>query len=190
MIIKRLTLLAMVCFSIVSNGQSQLNTEPEYMNRVYFIADSNRLTELEKLDANMKNKTKLGGFAGVSTGYTLAGRASSMVINTQQPNFAIKIQNMMMMDPSQMLRLYKFEKGDNQRETITSKSGPMGKQSNANQDGIRISVKESKNGVFILVPDKALMPGEYAFLNLMMPSSSGGGRGAGPTYTAFAFSIQ
>ena len=162
---------------------------PEYMNQLYYVADSNKLSDLEKTDAAMKSKSKLAGFGGVSSAYIMEGSNSNIQIGNPQPNFVIRMDGMMM-DASQVIRLYRFEKKDKSRESVISKSGAMGKNSSTNTDGIKFNVKKTDKGVYWLIPEEPLMPGEYGFVNMMSPSASSGGRGGSPTYTAYAFAIR
>jgi hypothetical protein len=63
----------------------------------------------------------------------MEGSNSKVQIGNQQPNFVIKMSEMM--DASQVIRLYRFEKKDKNRESVISKGGMVGKSSQ-NQDGI------------------------------------------------------
>ena len=138
----------------------------------------------------MKSKTKLGGFGGYSSAYIMEGSNSKVQIGNQQPSFVIRMDGMMM-DASQMIRLYRFEKKEKNRESVISKGGMMGKGNSQNQDGIKFNVKKTDKGVYWLIPEEPLIPGEYGFINMMSPSSNGGGRGgATPSYAAYAFAIR
>ena len=159
--------------------------KPELINVIYLVGDSNQLTNLEKGKVSMENKAKLGGFGGASSSYVMDGSTSSTRIGNTHPQFAIKMSGMMM-DPSQMIRLYKFKGKGKEREAAISKSGFMGKNSSMDQEGIAFSVKSSTEGVFIIIPEKNLEPGEYGFINMMMPTGSGRSMG----YTVFAFGID
>lgn len=162
-------------------------TESSVVNHIFYVGDSNKLESLEKVEVEMKSKSRLAGFGGSTSAYMMAGSSSSVQLIKQRPEFAINLAGMM--DPSQMIRLYRFDKKDNAREYIVSKMGAMGKNSSTNTEGIRFSVRKNDKGVFFLLPDEPLAAGEYAFINMMM-MSGGGGRGTMPTYTAFAFSIH
>ena len=161
---------------------------PEFMNQLYYVADSNKLSDLEKTEAEMKSKTKLGGFGGYSTAYIMEGSNSKVQIGNQQPSFVIRMDGMMM-DPTQMIRLYRFEKKDKNRESVISKGGMMGKGNSQNQDGIKFNVKKTDKGVYWLIPEDTLIPGEYGFIN-MMSSTGSSGKGGMPSYAAYAFAIR
>ncbi len=174
---------------IYQQGQAQDDkvVNPQYMNQLYYVADSNKLSDLEKTGAAMKSKSKLAGFGGYSSAYVMEGSNSKVQIGNQQPSFVIKMDGMMM-DASQMIRLYRFEKKDKNRESVISKGGMVGK-STQNQDGIKFNVKKTDKGVYWLIPEEPLSPGEYGFVNMMSPGTSGGRTGS-PTYTAYAFAIR
>ncbi len=176
---------------ICQQGQAQDDkvVTPQYLNQLYYVADSNKLSDLEKIDAAMKTKSKLAGFGGVSSTYVMEGSNSKIQIGNPQPSFVIRMDGMMM-DASQMIRLYRFEKKDKSRESVISKSGVMGKNSNTNTEGIKFNVKKTDKGVYWLIPEEPLSPGEYGFVNMMSPSASSSGRGGSPTYTAYAFAIR
>ena len=185
-----LYIASMLVVSIQSLAQDNKSAVvPEYMNQLYYVADSNKLSDLEKTDAAMKSKSKLAGFGGASSAYIMDGSNSKIQIGNPQPSFVIRMDGMMM-DASQMIRLYRFEKKDKSRESVISKSGVMGKNSNTNTDGIKFNVKKTDKGVYWLIPEEPLSPGEYGFVNMMSPGASSSGRAGSPTYTAYAFAIR
>jgi hypothetical protein len=167
-------LIYMCCFIRV---QAQEKTtapipNPEYLNQVYYIGDSNKLLSLEKEKATMKTKTKLGGFGGSSSSYVMEGSSSPVQFGNSKPSFAVKTEGMMM-DPSNVLKLYRFEKKNNTRESMISNSGFRGKNSSNNQGGISFTIKKTSTGVFVLSPEEPLEPGEYGFMNMMTPTVKG-----------------
>jgi len=159
------------------------------LNELYYLSDSNMLVGLEKGEVAMKSKTKLGGIGGSSTEYVMNGAASPFRTGNSSPSFVIKMGNTMMGDPSTAMRLYKFDKKDKERTASISKAGFMGKGSSTNTEGISFHMKQS-DGAYILIPDKPLEPGEYGFINLLMPVSSGGGRTPTMAYKTFAFGVD
>jgi len=180
-----------IAFMLVVSYQSlaqdkKTTVAPEYMNQLYYVADSNKLSDLEKTEAAIKSKTKLAGFGGYSSAYIMEGSNSKIQIGNQQPSFVIRMSEMM--DASQVIRLYRFEKKDKNRESVIAKGGMVGKSSQ-NQDGIKFKVKQTDKGVYWLIPEEPLLPGEYGFVNMMSPGT-GGGRTGSPTYTAYAFAIR
>lgn len=183
-----ITLLMIVCYW--GHTQDNIATQkPEYVNRIYYVTDSNKLADLEKTESVMKSKTKLAGFGGYSSAYIIEGPYSSVQIGNHQPSFIIQLE-MMLMDATQMIQLHRFEKKDKTRESVISKGGLMGKGNSEYQSGIKFNVKKKDKGVYWLIPEKPLPPGEYGFINLMSPSANGSGRGASPGYTTFAFTIR
>lgn len=55
---------------------------PEFTNEVYYLKKGNNysLVKLEKISSTMETKTKLGGFGGSETEYTMDGNAASVRI--------------------------------------------------------------------------------------------------------------
>ncbi|MFM9910481.1 MAG: hypothetical protein ACKVOW_14105 [Chitinophagaceae bacterium] len=181
-------LLMIVCYW----GYTQDNIailKLEYVNRVYYVADSNKLLDLEKTESVMKSKAKLAGFGGYSSAYIIEGSSSSVQIGNQQASFIIQLE-MMLMDASQMIQLYRFEKKEKTRESVISKGGVMGTGSSQYQTGIKFNVKKTEKGMYWLIPEKSLPPGEYGFINLMSPSPNGSGRSTSQSYTTFAFTVR
>lgn len=162
--------------------------EPEYMNQVYYYAaGGNTLIALEKGEASMKSKARLGGFGGSSSGYIINGSQSPVRIkNSETISFIVKMETMMM-DPSNTLILYKLLPKGNNRQALLQQTGFMGKTNSQNQRGIKYNLKKSSTGVYTILPERPLGPGEYAFINMLMPSSYSG---TSPSYTVFAFGID
>lgn len=188
MLTRFITLLVSACGLLTVKAQEKNTSaipDPEYMNQVYYIGDSNKLVTLQKEKASMKTKTKLGGFGGSSMSYVMEGSSSAIHFGNSKPSFAVKMDGMMM-DPSSALKLYKFNKNKNDRESIISKSGIGGKNSSTNMDGISFTVKKTSTGVYILSPEEPLEPGEYGILNLRMPAGSG----MTMAYTTYTFAIN
>lgn len=168
-----LLLLSIVAFA---RGRAQTTAEPnpQFMNTVYYwVADS--LQALEKTNGELKNKFRIYGAGGAS--YVLDGPRSMMRIKAgANTRFAVKLGGMM--DPSQMIKLYRFDSQKKSREAAVSQG---------NKNVIDCNVRKSGADVFVLIPAAPLQPGEYAFQNVMMMN------GAGSThmsYTFFAFGID
>lgn len=180
--------LGVLLTAITVHGQTKDESavKPEIMNHIYLIGDSNQLNSLEKGKALMVTKAKLAGFGGSSMGYIMDGNSSSVRINKSQPEFATKMSDMAG-DPTGYLKLYKFKTKDKEREASVSSSGAMGKNSSTNTEGIAFLVKNPSAGVYILIPEKPLEPGEYGFLNMMMVTGTGR---KDMSYTVFAFGID
>ena len=177
----------MLATAMTVHGQSNESAvKPEVLNHIYLIADSNKLNSLEKGQALMVTKSKLVGLGGSSIGYVMNGLSSSVRINASQPQFATKMSGQMG-DPTSYLKLYKFKTKDKEREASISSSGAMGKNQTTNTEGIAFQVKNPSDGVYILIPEKPLEPGEYGFINMMMVTGSGR---KDMSYTVFAFGID
>jgi hypothetical protein len=191
---KYFALLITILYFLIASAQTDTVTKggsATAANKIYFMADSNKLVAVAEESAAMATKMKLGGFAGSSTAYIIEGPSSSLHINNQSPSFTIKLLNMgsmaMQMDPSNMMRLYKFESKGKNRESAINKSGVMGVGATSNMDGIKFTVKQGENSICILTPAEPLGPGEYSFVNLTAPKDVSNRRKI--TYAAFSFSI-
>ncbi|HLZ85964.1 MAG TPA: hypothetical protein VKQ52_01935, partial [Puia sp.] len=134
---------------------------------------------LEKTTGELK--TKVMGFFGARGG----GGASLVVDGPRSParlkagsdiRFAIKLGSMM--DPSSLIKLYRF---DAQKKT---------REAPANGDSkhlVDCNIKKSGSDVYLLIPASRLTPGEYGFQNMMMVNGSGMGH---MSYTFFAFGVD
>jgi hypothetical protein len=188
---KKLLIVAAICIGGAAAAQDNKTAAmpaPEFMNQVYhYQSQGNTLQALEQGTVSVKTKTKLGGFGGASSMYILDGsRAAVRIPNNEKLSFAIKMSSMMMMDASAMIVLYKFDIKNGGREALLQSSGFRGKNSQQ-QQGIKCNTKQMANGVYILVPATPLTPGEYGFINTMMP---GNYSGSNMSYTVFAFGVD
>jgi len=185
--ISRYLTISMLAIAMTVHGQSnEAAVKPEVMNHIYVIGDSNHLNSLEKGKALMVTKSKLAGFGGSSVGYTMDGLSSSVRINKSQPEFATKMSDMAG-DPTGYLKLYQFKTKNKEREASISNAAVMGKNSSTNTEGIAFLIKNPSAGVYILIPEKPLEPGEYGFINMMMVTGTGR---KDMSYTVFAFGID
>jgi hypothetical protein len=93
-----------------------------------------------------------------------------------------------MMDPSMIVKLYKFDTKNGNREAIVSSQGGMfsGGKSKHTASEISFNIMKSGSDDYIMMPASRLVPGEYGFINMMM--MNGGGRDA--SYTVFAFGVD
>ena len=187
---KPLTIYLILFFLAFSAG-SQTNhssSAPSFLNHVYYYTKDS-LTNLEQNTARMESKTKAMGYGGSEGGFYMDGAKSNVRIRSGDSIRFIVKMNMSMMDPSMMLKLYKFDSRKGNREAIVSSQGGMfsGGKSKNNSSEISFNIQKSGAEDFILVPASRLEPGEYAFLNLMMVNGAGS-RSA--SYTCFAFGVD
>ena len=189
---------------------------PEFNNEIYlFRKDSaNKFLRLEKNESSMNTKTKLGGFGGAETGYSMEGEKSTVRLTTGNElsfiyfesaeesslsdsdstlhNAGITPEMMAAMnkmtDPTNMISLYKTETVKDKRKSSLAKSGGAlpfsGKKSKASQK-YPFSVKKIREGYWQLVIDKNLPKGEYAFVVMGMGTAGMDGGAA-----MFAFGID
>jgi hypothetical protein len=194
--------LSIAAVFVMSTIFAQKYPEPEFSNEIcYFKKDSSVLVRLEKGSSKMDTKTKMGGFGGSESGYEMDGEKSTMRL-TGGTNLSFVFSNgssarssstamrdsmmrangmdpsMMqnMMDPSNMISLYKAETGKNKRKILLQKSGGMfGGNKNESSNKYTFSVKKVREGYWELVVDKTLPKGEYIFsmMNMGMGSMDG-----------------
>lgn len=151
---------------------------PEFMNIIYFWP-GDTLRPLEKTTGEMK--MKMVGFMGRGGG----GGASIVVAGSHSParlkaggdiRFAIRLNSMM--DPSSMIKLYRFDARKNTRESPTDGD---------KKHLVDCNIKKSGDDVYLLLPATQLAPGEYGFQVMMMAAASGFGK---MSYTFFAFGVD
>jgi hypothetical protein len=211
------TVLTFTCIYLAIICQGQQYPDPEFSNEVYWFSkdSANKLLRLEKESSKMDTRTKMGGFGGAESGYSIEGvksqvrlpRAmmlhfvfsknnssiaqtpgmdSMMKANGMDPAMMESIENMH--DPSNSITLYKTETSKENRKILLQKSpGAMsfGNKKTKSSDKYTFSVKKVRNGYWELVVDKPLPAGEYAFVTMNMGASNMDG-----SVTLFAFGID
>ena len=166
---------------------SHAASAPVFLNHVYY-SQPDTLTSLEQNAAHLESKTKGMGYGGSEGGFYMDGAKSNVRIRAGDSlKFTVKM-NMSMMDPSMMIKLYKFDSKSGNREAIVSSQGGMfsGNKSKHTASEISFNILKSGSEDYIMMPASRLLPGEYGFVNMMM--ANGGGRDA--SYTVFAFGVD
>jgi hypothetical protein len=170
---KQLTIY-LILFLFLQRAAGQSNNipanGPQFLNHIYYYARADSINELEQNAARMVSKGSGGEFV-------MEGARSTVRIKTGDSiRFLVKT-TMTMMDPSMMIRLYRFIPKKGEREATAS-----------SQDESVISYNTMKMADgFILVPASPLAPGEYGFLNIMMMSGAGTRH---MSYSIFAFGVD
>jgi hypothetical protein len=91
-----------------------------------------------------------------------------------------------MMDPSNMISLYKAETGKEKRKVLLQKSpGAFGGKKSQSSDKFTFSAKKVREGYWELMVDKTLPKGEYVFTMMGMGMGSMDG-----STSLFAFAID
>jgi hypothetical protein len=179
--------IAFILIASVHNLNAQTNNaaapktpDPQFLNQVYYYPGDS-LIALEKTNAYLKSKMK--GFGGAETSYTMDGASCPIRIKAgDNQQFVVRL-GMSMADPSMMIKLYKFDSRKGKREsTISNKRG----SNDGGNEGIAFNIKKSGSDVYIMIPAVNLTPGEYGFLNVMMMN----GNPMNAAYTSFAFGID
>ncbi len=189
----RFILLALCLCICITNGHAQAKNaeasvpQPQYLNNVYLLKQDS-LALLERIQAEMKNKMKALGFGGSETAYVMdGGRSSFRIRSTDNMKFVVKM-NSSMMDPTAMIKLYRFESGKSEREAVLGGGGGMfNKKKNVGSDvEVLCNIQKSGTDLFIISPATKLGAGEYGFMNMMMMTANG----SKPRYTFFAFGVD
>lgn len=171
-------------FFLPAHAQSNATTaatprtpDPPYLNQVYYCQPDSLLV-LEQTPGQIKNKVKALSFGGGETGYIMEGARSATRIRAGNDlRFAIKM-NMMMGDPTMMIKLYRFDSKKGSRESLIGRQGST---------EITLNAQKSGNDVFILSPVTKLPAGEYGFMNMMSMKGAGS---KNMSYTFFTFGID
>jgi hypothetical protein len=186
--IKWLVLTLLTAGALVPAQEKPAAPVPEYLNEIQYIQPSTKaLVKLEKVLSKMVTKTKLLGFGGASNYYPIdnekspvripASESVAFVINPGEGGF------MGMMDPSQLISLYKVEsKGSARQLTVQSGGGMFSSGKNKSSSALALSFRKSGN-VIEITTTKPLEKGEYAFQLMTMGMMNGAA-------TLFAFGID
>jgi hypothetical protein len=182
--------LILFFFVFRTDGQTSNSSTSgtEYLNHIYYFRlDS--LIALEMTDGQMESNSKVLGFGGNEAGIVVNGDKSALRIKSGDSiRFTIKLA-MTMMDPTMLIKLYRFDLKKGKRVAIMSNMGSgysHGKTTN-NANEINFNVLKSGSDNFILIPASKLIPGDYGFMNMMMVKMQGSRT---LTYTVFAFGVD
>jgi hypothetical protein len=202
------------CIFCVFAIAAQTYPEPEFSNEVCYLKKDKEYStvRLEKSSSKMENKSNM--ISGYEQAYSIEGNSSSVRIpggntvsfvlstgassssTSGRSDSMMRVNgidpNMMsmggMMDPSNSLTLYRMDVAKGERKIYMMKSGgalPFSNHKNQSSDKITFSIKKIRDGYWVLVTDKPLSRGEYAFTMMGM----GMGNMDGST-TLFAFGVD
>ena len=127
---------------------------------------------------------------GASVKSSSPEKDSMMRANGMDPSMMNEMEGMSgmggMMDPADMITLYKAESAKGKRKILMQKAGgAFGGKKSQSSDKYTFSVKKIREGYWELVIDKPLPKGEYAFSMIGMGMSNMDG-----STTLFAFAID
>lgn len=163
--------------------------DPEFINQVFVWGKDHKLMPLEKKDAELVTKNKMG-IGGAKQMYQMNGATSPVSIPADNTMFVVSTAGNgdFGMDPSQQFALLKFESKKDKREAISAEYGGMMKKqkSNPGNNEIALNYKKIREGVYGITPDKPLDKGQYAFLNKASMQAAG----MSMKMEAFAFSVE
>jgi len=205
---KKCFLIALAIFVLspflVAQPDKTKYPEPEFSNEVYYLNKDNgsTLVRLEKGSSKMDTKTKMGGFGGSESGYSIDGTksavrlssgnnlsfvfstGSSSTTSSGKSDSAMKANgidpSMMsgmggMTDPANRITLYKVDIEKGERKVLLQKNpgaNPFGSHKMQSSDKYTFSAKKIRDGYWELVIDKPLPKGEYAFTMMDMGMSA------------------
>ena len=201
------------CFAAITfASKAQTYPEPEFANEVCYLKKDKEYAavRLEKNASKMQTKTNV--INGTEQSYSIDGASSSVRVPTGNLSFVFSTgassssnpgnksdsvmkangidPNMMnfggMMDPSNSITLYKLDVAKGERKIYLMKQGGyFGSHKNQSSDKMTFSIKKIRDGYWVLITDKPLTKGEYAFT--MSGMGMGGMDGS---ITVFAFGVD
>lgn len=182
-IILFMLLMQLMAASSVAQDAASLPT-PEFVNQVYAVGKDNQLKQLEKADAQIKTRNKV---VTATQSYLIRGANSSVKFPANEVQFVVSTGGGQGFgsDPSQQFALMRFESKKGNRECSTGFGGMQNKKDKNSSSEISLNLKKAGEDVYVLVPDKSLEKGEYAFINKL--SMQGGMQ---MKFDAYAFSIE
>jgi hypothetical protein len=173
---------------LLNAQQSDSIPDPEFINHVFAWGKDHKMLSLEKKDAELVTKNKMG-IGGAKQLYQIDGDKSPVTVpadvlfvvgNGSTGGFGT--------DPSQQFILMKFETKKDKREAISAEYGGIAKKgkTNSGENEIGLNFKKIREGVYGIVPEKALEKGQYAFINRMSMQP----KGMTMKMEVFAFGIE
>ena len=146
----------------------------------------------------METKTKMAGFGGSETSYSIDGEKSavritdatnlSFIFSTGNSQSGFVTDSMLKAsgidpasykemtkanDPASKITLYKVDVEKGKRKIYLQKGGGVANRKIQSSDKFTLSVKKVKEGYWVLMVDKPLPKGEYAFSMMDMTGGSG-----------------
>ena len=176
---KNLILLLIVSLFFSAFAQTSTIPDPEFPNRPYYIKDS-KLENLEKVSTSFD----VSGMG--SKVYLTAFKPKSEVRFTKDgiPALYIKIEGSG--DPSDKVTVSIATVKKDRRRFVQESTGMTGAAKDISATKVSVSLKKIKAGLYQIVFDTPLAPGEYAFMPQMdMGSLMGGGK-----LTLFCFGVD
>ena len=211
MIMKNIFFIAtLLLFTAVC--KSQTYPQPEFSNEVCYLRKDKDYSAVRLEKSASKMQTKAGIINGSEQSYSIDGSSSSVRVPAGNVSFVYstggssssssngKSDSVMkangidpgmmnfggMSDPGNSITLYKLDVVKGERKIYLMKQGGyFGSHKNQSSDKMTFSVKKIRDGYWVLITDKPLSKGEYAF------TMSGMGMGGmdGST-TLFAFGVD
>lgn len=136
--------------------------EPEFSSRPYYLKDGN-LVNLERVDAIYDVKVVALGYGGSNGYYSAFGTQSTVQFNKASlPHFYIKLEGKVDVSDNPIQVFVGEVKKDRRRFKVSSQA--LGGKARDVSSGIVIpSLKKVREGLYEIVFENGLLPGEYAF---------------------------
>ncbi|MBS1624705.1 MAG: hypothetical protein JST83_11835 [Bacteroidetes bacterium] len=168
-------LLFTVFLTVSVSAQSSSIPQPEFPSRPYFLRDST-FHNLEKVEANFDLKIKGGGFGGADQNLTAFKAQSPIRFDKNNiPPMYIQIDGSG--DPSDKVSVSIAQIKKDRRRFVLESTSLGGKAKDMSETKVSVSLKKVREGLYQIVFDAPLVPGEYAFMPQMdMGALMGGGK--------------
>jgi hypothetical protein len=169
-----------------STGSKEMAKTPEksisveLVNHPYYLdAAQNQYKPTEKATATMKTKSKMLGYGGTEVFYLIDGEQSPVrLLSSNNVSFIISTGGA----PLPELTLYKLLTKKNSRQATTQKINGLSSSPLSGGASLSFDVSRLNDGVYKLIPTKALEKGEYFFAGKPIVSAS--------SIDVFAFGID
>lgn len=139
--------------------------EPEFNARPYYL-NNGELKDMERADASIDVKVKGMGYGGADYFYTAFGSSSQTRFNKDDmPRIFIKLEGNV--DPEELILIVKEEIQKKKNDRRRFKQGSMslaGKARDVSNNQVAFSINKVREGVYEILFDISLEPGEYAFM--------------------------
>lgn len=146
--------------------------DPEFSERPYYL-DNGELKNLERADAVFDIKVKGGGYGGADYFYSAFGEQSPVRFHKDSiPRIFIELDKNV--DPEETIVILRKEKKNkkNRRRFKQGSSAMGGKARDVSENRVSFSINKVRPGLYEIIFDHGLLPGEYAVMPINKPSQS------------------
>jgi hypothetical protein len=167
---KNLTLLLILSLSLSALAQTTTIPDPEFASRPYYLKDG-KLENLEKTSATID----VSGMGSKVSLTAFKPKSETRFSNGAIPQLYIKIEGGG--DPSDKVDVGIATVKKDRRRFTQESTGFSGAAKDISATKASVSLKKIRDGLYQIIFDKPLAPGEYAFMPALdMGSMMGGGK--------------